>query len=299
MGDGMKWRSVFVSGLCLAALVACNNQQPETKAVDQAAAPVAEQPATGTEGAVEKPAEAVSFTPIKGKAKEVLHGGGFTYVLVATDKGETWVAMPETKVAVGEQCSVTEGQIMQNFPSKSLNRTFAEIVFAPGLSGKEPAAGAGPHGGGAAMAPPAAKGGGFDSAVQKEAGAPSTMMTDPSPGSGKAVVPFADLKIAKAAGATGYTVADIYGKAASLNGKKVKIKGQVMKFSPQIMGKNWLHLQDGTGDPQKNTHDLVVTSANKAEKGDTVTVEGVVAVNKDFGAGYKYAVIVEDVTITR
>jgi aspartyl/asparaginyl-tRNA synthetase len=125
------------------------------------------------------------------------------------------------------------------------------------------------------------------------------MMTDPSPGSGKAVVPFADLKIAKAAGATGYTVADIYGKAASLNGKKVKIKGQVMKFSPQIMGKNWLHLQDGTGDPQKNTHDLVVTSANKAEKGDTVTVEGVVAVNKDFGAGYKYAVIVEDVTITR
>ena len=155
----------------------------------------------------------------------------------------------------------------------------------------------GAHGGSAAAAPaakPAATGDGFGTAMQKESGAPAT-----TPGSGKAVVAFVDLKIAKASGENAYTVADGFGKAASLNGKKVRIKGQVVKFSPQIMGKNWLHLKDGTGDPQKNTHDLVITSAGKAEKGDTVTVEGVLAMDKDFGAGYKYAVIVEDVAITR
>jgi hypothetical protein len=295
MGDGMKWRNFFVGGLCLVALVACNNQKPETKSADQAAAV--------TEGGVQQAAKPAG--PIQGKAKEVLAGGGFTYVLIAAEKGDTWVAVPETKVEVGEACTVAEGQVMQNFPSKSLNRTFAEIVFSPGIEGKKTAMGEA-HGGGAAGAPGATSGapaadGAFGAAMQHEGGAASAPATAPetAPGSGKAVVPFVELKIAKATGGNSFTVADVFGKAAGLNGKKVKIKAQVVKFSPQIMGKNWLHLQDGTGDPLKNTHDLVVTSAGKAEKGDIVTVEGVLAANKDFGSGYKYAVIVEDVTITR
>lgn len=294
MGDGMKWRNFFVGGLCLVALVACNNQKPETKSADQAAAV--------TEDGVQQAAKPAGT--IQGKAKEVLSGGGFTYVLIAAEKGDTWVAVPETKVEVGEACTVAEGQIMQNFPSKSLNRTFAEIVFSPGIEGKKTAMGEA-HGGGAASAPGATPGapaadGAFGAAMQHEGGAASAPAApETAPGSGKAVVPFVELKIAKATGGNSFTVADVFGKAAGLNGKKVKIKAQVVKFSPQIMGKNWLHLQDGTGDPLKNTHDLVVTSAGKAEKGDIVTVEGVLAANKDFGSGYKYAVIVEDVTITR
>lgn len=302
MGDAMKWRNFFVSGLCLVALVACNSQKPETKGAEQA----------GAEGGVQQAANPAG--PIKGKAKEVLSGGGFTYVLLATEKGETWVAVPETKVAVGEACTIAEGQVMQNFPSKSLNRTFAEIVFSPGIEGKKSEIGGDAHGGEAAVAPAATKSapagaaapaGAFGAAMQKEGGAATPAASAPAasgetaPGSGKAVVPFVELKVAKASGENGYTVADIFGKAASLNGKKVKIKAQVVKFSPEIMGKNWLHLQDGTGDPLKNTHDLVVTTAVKAEKGDIVTVEGVLAADKDFGAGYKYAVIVEDVTVTR
>lgn len=303
MGNAMKWRNFFVSGLCLVALVACNSQKPETEATTaagQAAAPA-------EEGEVQQAAAPAG--PIQGKAKEVLHGGGFTYVLVAAEKGETWVAVPETKVEVGEVCTVAEGQVMQNFPSKSLNRNFSEIVFAPGLEGKASEMGSGMHGGATSAAPAAmpggaAGGGSFDTAMKKEGSASSAAAMpagaeDAPLGSGKAVVPFVELKIAKASGANAYTVADVFAKSASLNAKKVKIKAQVVKFSPQIMGKNWLHLQDGTGDPGKNTHDLVVTSAGKAEKGDVVTVEGVLAANKDFGSGYKYAVIVEDVTITR
>ena len=301
MGDAMKWRNFLVSVVCLVALAACNKQKPETKGAEQAAA--------GVEGGVQQ--EANPAGAIKGKAKEVLTGGGFTYVLIAAEKGDTWVAVPQTKVAVGEACTVAEGQVMQNFPSKSLNRTFAEIVFSPGIEGKKAEMGEA-HGGEAAVDPamkPAAAGtaapaGAFGAAMQKEGG-PAPAASAPAasgetaPGSGKAVVPFVELKVAKASGENGFTVADIFGKAASLKGKKVKIKGQVVKFSPQIMGKNWLHIQDGSGDPLKNTHDLVVTTAGKAEKGDIVTVEGVLAVDKDFGAGYKYAVIVEDVAITR
>ncbi len=305
MGDAIKWRNFLVSGVCLLALVACNRQKPETKVADQAAA--------GPEGGIQQAAKPAGA--IKGTAKEVLSGGGFTYVLIAAEKGDTWVAVPETKVAVGEACTVAEGQVMQNFPSKSLNRTFAEIVFSPGIEGKKAEMGEA-HGGETAGAPAAASAaksatpgaaapaGAFGAAMQKEGGAAPVASApvasgETAPGSGKAVVPFVELKIAKASGENGFTVADIFGKGAGLNGKKVKIKGQVVKFSPQIMGKNWLHIQDGTGDPLKNTHDLVVTTAGKAEKGDIVTVEGVLAADKDFGAGYKYAVIVEDVTITR
>lgn len=170
-----------------------------------------------------------------------------------------------------------------------------------GLEGRQ-SGGANPHGQSGA-APAAGKAGeaDFGAALSKEKSAPaiSSPMSDVSPGSSKSVVPFADLKVAKASGANAYTVAELFANGASLNGKKVKIRGQVVKFSPQIMGKNWLHLQDGTGEPMKNTHDLVVTSAGKAEKGDTVVVEGVLSANKDFGAGYSYVVIVEDAAIGR
>ena len=310
MGESMKWRNFLMCGVCLLALVACDSKKPETTATDQAAVPNAvpgvEPGAVAPESRVAQPA-ANAVGRIQGKAKEVLKGGGFTYVLLAGEKGDAWVAVPETKVTVGEACAITEGQIMQNFSSKTLNRTFKEIVFATGLEGKKAEHENAPHGGNAAVAPAAATGDvAIDASMQKKgeasspaASSPHAAVNETTPGSGKAVVPLLDMKIAKASGENGFTVADIFAKAASLNGKKVKIKGQVVKFSPKIMGKNWLHLQDGTGDPAKNSHDLVVTSADKAEKGDIVTVEGVLAADQDFGAGYKYAVIVEDVTITR
>ena len=64
------------------------------------------------------------------------------------------------------------------------------------------------------------------------------------------------------------------------------------------MGKNWLHIQDGTGDPMKNSHDLVVTTTDQLSGPKIITVEGTVAADKDFGAGYKYQVLIENATIT-
>jgi len=290
--DLKKWQFVVSGALLMLALVACDNQKQAATA-PEAAAPAQEAAAPATELGL----------PLKGKAKEVHAGGGFTYVLVASEAGETWVAVPETEVQVDEEVTVAEGQLMQNFPSKSLDRTFAELIFSPGLVGKQPKESAdNPHAGGAMTSAAGGSGEGFGAAMQKEAGA-APVAADPSSqvamGSGKAVVPSAELKIEKAKGANAYTVAELFTKSKELNTKKVKVKGQVVKVSPGIMGKNWLHIQDGTGDAAQNTHDLVVTTSGEAEKGAIVTVEGVLAADKDFGFGYKYNVIVEDVTVTR
>jgi hypothetical protein len=283
---------VLGSFLCLVAFTACDSQKKEAQAPADSASQGA---------AVQSQVDGVAF-PLKGKAKEILNGGGYTYILVAAPEGDTWVAVPGVDVAEGEEVTVADGQLMQNFPSKTLNRSFAVLYFAGGLEGKGPQGM--PHGGGAMGAGHGgATGGGdsFSAALDKEAGGASgqDFSSDATPGSGKAVVPFVELKIEKASGANGYTVSDLFAKAAELNGKKVRLKGQVVKFSPGIMGKNWMHLQDGTGDPMKSTHDLVVTSSEEAGKGDIVTVEGVLAANKDFGYGYEYNVIVEDVVVTK
>jgi len=116
---------------------------------------------------------------------------------------------------------------------------------------------------------------------------------------GHAIVPFTKLKVEKSTAQNGYTVEELFAKGVSLNKQKVTVKGKVVKVNPDIMGRNWLHIQDGTGDPAKNTYDLVVTSAGIAKKGDIISIEGILAADKDFGYGYKYDVIVEDAVLMK
>ena len=94
----------------------------------------------------------------------------------------------------------------------------------------------------------------------------------------------------------GKTVAEIFAEKAALSGKAVEVRGKVVKYSPEIMGKIWLHIQDGTGEAGSN--DLTVTTMTPVKMGDTVVVKGLLAVDKDFGYGYQYALIVEDAEVT-
>jgi hypothetical protein len=73
------------------------------------------------------------------------------------------------------------------------------------------------------------------------------------------------------------------------------VRGRVVKFNAMIMGKNWLHVRDGSG--ADGTNDLTVTTATKARVGDLVLVTGVLKTDRDFGGGYKYSLIVEDATV--
>ncbi len=208
-----------------------------------------------------------------GKVVETMDAGGYTYVCLEKNGTKTWVAVSQMKVVVGSKMTFQPGQEMQNFTSKSLNKTFDSIIFSggPAASGKAPAghsaAGAMPQGASGSKAQVAAK----DKAVRVE----------------------------KAAGPNAYTVAEVYAKSSALNKKKVIVKGKVEKVSQGIMGKNWVHIQDGSGDQQKGTHNLVVTTQDLPAVGDIVTITGTFAKDRDFGAGYLYKAIVEDAKVQK
>lgn len=102
--------------------------------------------------------------------------------------------------------------------------------------------------------------------------------------------------VAKAEG--GYSVAEVYAQKADLSGKRIDVKGKVVKLSRGIMGKDWVHIQDGTGEAGSN--DLVVTSPSAdVSEGETVTATGVVKTDVDLGYGYTYAVLVEEASFTK
>jgi hypothetical protein len=112
-----------------------------------------------------------------------------------------------------------------------------------------------------------------------------------------AAVGTAPIKVAKASGANARTVAEVTTKSAELKDKPVVVSGKVVKYNPAIMGKNWIHLRDGSGDAAKETNDILVTTAAQTKVGDVVTVSGIVRTNKDFGSGYTYKVLIEDATL--
>lgn len=94
------------------------------------------------------------------------------------------------------------------------------------------------------------------------------------------------------------TVAAIYENQASLAGQTVRAQGKVVKVLNGIMKRNFIHVQDGTGDAKNDTNDLVVTSKQSASVGDQVTVSGVVVLNRDFGRGYLFPLLIEEASVT-
>jgi len=91
------------------------------------------------------------------------------------------------------------------------------------------------------------------------------------------------------------TVESLNQNKATLSGQTVSVQGKVVKVNNGIMGRNFVHVQDGTGDASNNN--LIVTSKQTAAVGDQVSVSGVVAVNRDFGSGYSYPLLLEEATI--
>ncbi|ACM19243.1 hypothetical protein Geob_0881 [Geotalea daltonii FRC-32] len=205
---------------------------------------------------------------ISGKIEETMDSGSYTYVLLANGEKKTWVAMPQMKVAVGQELIFNCNNEMWNFKSRSLERTFERIYFC--------------------NAPEKTVGGADDGKMAGKASAGSA---------GAVASPAEKIRVEKAAGTDAYTVEELYSKKASLDNKAVAVKGKVVKVSAGIMGKNWIHVQDGSGDANKRTNNLVVTSQDVPKVGEIVTVNGTLRADKDFGGGYKYAVIVEEAAI--
>ena len=203
-----------------------------------------------------------------GKVLEVLHAGSYTYVHLDTGKEKVWLAGPTSQVKPGERVVFLPVMPMTGFESKALGRTFDLVYFVGSIDreGAEPAKGAVPPG--------------HPQAAQSTGGAVTAKMD------------FS--KITKPAG--GKTVAEIIQEKKQLSGKKVAVRGKVVKFAAEIMGKNWIHLNDGT--LKEGGEDLTITTKAEAKVGDTVLVRGVVVTDKDLGSGYHYAVIIEDAQVT-
>lgn len=198
---------------------------------------------------------------LTGPVLEQLNAPPYIYLRIKTSKGEVWAAVPGAKIENGAVVTVFNPMLMTKFESKSLKRTFDEVYFGT-------------------LAPASA-----------EAGGPA--------GTPQPVAQVAVGKVEKATGADARTVAELWAEKASLVGKTVSIRGTVVKYNEGVMGKNWIHLQDGSGDAKQGTNDITVTSLDGAARGETITIKGTVRTNRDFGAGYSYAIIVEDAKVVR
>ncbi len=200
---------------------------------------------------------------------EHMDGGGYTFLKANENGNEVWVAIRSMPVEVGDVYYFTTAMEMKNFESKSLNKTFESILFVDNVSKTPPSA---------CMV--------ISSGMPGMAGSSNVIGTPKVEANPNIkITPLAD----------GYSIEAVNKDKSSLAGRTVKVKGVVTKYNASIMNRNWLHIQDGTsfGD----YIDITVTSDQTAKVGDTIIIEGTVAVDKDFGAGYLYDVIVENASI--
>lgn len=271
-------KSIALLGLLV--LTACPQQADKATPVDpQVEAWGKKAPAQGAAQAA-NPAAAAKPAGLSGTVLETMDVPEYTYLKLKTAQGEVWAAVGSAKVEKGQEVTVVNPALMQNFKSETLNRTFEQIYF--GNLAKEGAGAANPHAGmGMGM------GGNMGAAPQGD-------VAGPHPGGLTPAADLGEIKVAKAEGDNAFTVAEVHQKGADLANKPVVVRAKVVKFNANIMGKNWVHLRDGSGDAKDRSNDLAVTTAAQVKVGDEVLLKGVLHKDRDFGSGYKYPLIVED-----
>lgn len=199
------------------------------------------------------------------KVEEVIQSSNYTYLKVTENGAENWIAVNRQEAAAGEVYYYDQALEMKNFKSKELDRTFETIYFVQELS-KLPGSAA------ATVENPHGKTMGKVSVEQK---------------GGISVAPAEN----------GLTIAKLFSSKKDYSGKVIKMKGQVVKVNEEVMGKNWIHIQDGTSDGDH--FDLTITTLEKVAVDDVVTFEGTIVLDKDFGYGYAYELIMEDAKLVK
>ncbi len=194
---------------------------------------------------------------------EVLQANNYTYLEVKENKQKVWVAVPSMIAAVGDKYYYTGGMVMENFESKDLGRVFDAILFLEQVY----------------QSPPTSHAAAADPSSTEHTGA----VQDPK--MNFEIDPLED----------GISISELYSNKEKYEGKIVKVRGAVTKFNPDIMSLNWIHIQDGTHFEGK--YDLTITSDQTVEAGNIVIVEGKVILDKDFGYGYFYEVLMQDAKI--
>lgn len=203
--------------------------------------------------------EAMKSEPHIGKVIDKIPAKGYTYLQVTENKKDFWIAVPTMEIEIGETVYFSRYMVMEDFRSDNIDKSFDQILFVEDAR-KSPTP---------------------DEMKKIHSGVQTTEKQEIK------IEPLSD----------GKTIQQIYADKSSLNGEVVKVRGKVVKFNKQIMKRNWIHIQDGTGG--ENEFDLVMTSNEEAQVGDIITAEGKVVIDKDFGAGYFFPVMIEDVKIEK
>ena len=208
---------------------------------------------------------------VRGEVLETMNAGGYTYVLMDTDQGQRWSAALQTPVAVGDVVQTDVGMPMNGFTSKTLNRTFDVVYFVSSLQNLS---GGSPQ--------PA------EAAAEMPAGHPDIS------GGGAVAAAVPDIEAYE----DGKDIAYVYANKDEIAGNEITLRGTVVKYNPGILGWNFVHIQDGSGDAASGTNDLIVTTKANTAVGETVVLTGNIVLDKDFGAGYSYPVLLEDASVT-
>ncbi len=201
---------------------------------------------------------------------EVIQGNAYTYLKVNENKAEKWMAISKQDVQTGAVYYYDEGLQMNNFHSKEIDRTFDEIYFVNTISATP-----------------------LEKDVMGAMGAMGG--TQEAPAHMGKVTTEQNSSISLAKKAEELTVAKIFAARNDYAGKEIEIRGIVVKVNEQVMGKNWIHIQDGTND--NGNFDLTVSTTELPAVNDEITVKGKITLNKDFGYGYSYEVIMEDAAV--
>jgi len=224
------------------------------------------------EPAAENSALATPVPPgmVRGTVLETMNAGGYTYVFMDTGQDQRWVAALETPVKVGDVVQSDQGMAMNGFTSNTLNRTFNVVYFVSSLQN-------------------------LSGGAQPQAQAPGEMPPGhPEVGGGAAATAAADIEAYE----EGKDIAYVYANKDELAGQPVTLRGKVVKYNPGILGWNFIHIQDGSGAAGAGNNDLIVTTKAETAVGQTVVLSGTIVLDKDFGAGYSYPVLLEDASIT-
>jgi hypothetical protein len=219
----------------------------------------------GLARAADKPVPAASASAsVSGKVLEVKDVDNYTYLRLKTRDGEVWAAVSRAPVTPVRR-PIVDANVMQNFESRTLNRKFDRIVSARSPDRARP-----PR-------------------RRRRLGALHA----------GAARPRGDIKVAKATGPDARTVAEVVTRRSELKDKPALVRGKVVKFTPAVMGKNWIHLRDGTGSAADGSNDVVVTTRDETKVGDVVLVKGVVRTDRDLGSGYSYKVLIEEASLQK
>ncbi len=198
---------------------------------------------------------------------EVLQTKNYTYLHGKVDGDAIWVALPKIEASVGDEFYYQQGIEMREFKSTELKKTFDVVWFIQGVDKAQVVQG---NAGGA------------------QANQQTSMQNDPH--KPKSVNEKSDIKIDPAEGCI--TIAELFKNKKKYKDKTVSIKGRVVKYNSNIMGKNWIHLQDGTN--YSDEFDLTITSDMDTKIDEILIIKGKISLDKNFGYGYFYKILMED-----